>query len=348
LELTIVLGAMALVGAGLAVRYARSLPPTRSRWQGLAEACGLTEIRSLHRFSHALAGRFGALDVLFEEYGRSKARAGNATRVTVRGIAPFIAFRPESLGTRIERALGANEIQIGDDAFDRSLYVEGSEKVLRALLDAETRTLLRDAFAGRIVPSAGRAVEIVLYLRGGEMQVEFGDDVAAGGEPLSQTLRSLLALAERLQDPPDLLARLAENAQRDPLPSVRRLILSTLARAAAEEPVTRAAMEQAARGDPDGGVRLLAALWLDRDGRPTLEALGHVGSAASVLPLKEAAQGTRGRLVNVALEAIAQIRSRLTGADPGQLSLAAGSDGQLALTDDEKGRVTLPEPPDPP
>jgi HEAT repeat protein len=95
-------------------------------------------------------------------------------------------------------------------------------------------------------------------------------------------------------------------------------------------------------------VRLLAALWLDRDGRPTLEALGHVGSAASVLPLKEAAQGTRGRLVNVALEAIAQIRSRLTGADPGQLSLAAGSDGQLALTDDEKGRVTLPEPPDPP
>ncbi len=40
---------------------------------------------------------------------------------------------------------------------------------------------------------------------------------------------------------------------------------------------------------------------------------------------------------------MARIRTRLTGVDPGRLALVEGTDGQLALADDEQGRVSLPK-----
>jgi hypothetical protein len=46
-------------------------------------------------------------------------------------------------------------------------------------------------------------------------------------------------------------------------------------------------------------------------------------------------------LRRAAREAVARIQERLTGASPGQLSLAEGESGQLSLTDDERGRVAI-------
>jgi hypothetical protein len=74
------------------------------------------------------------------------------------------------------------------------------------------------------------------------------------------------------------------------------------------------------------------------------EALGKVGTAAAVAPLRTMASrypfdlGLR----RASRQAIAEIQSRLTGATPGQLALADGDAGQLSLTEDgREGRVSL-------
>jgi HEAT repeat protein len=79
------------------------------------------------------------------------------------------------------------------------------------------------------------------------------------------------------------------------------------------------------------------------------EALGHVGSAAAVLPLQETAEHTvrSGDLRKAVREAVAAIQSRLTGATPGQLTLAQGDEGQLSIAE-EPGRLSVADRDDEP
>src|SRR5262245_4973601 len=71
-------------------------------------------------------------------------------------------------------------------------------------------------------------------------------------------------------------------------------------------------------------------------------ALARVGSAAAVLPLKEAAEHSHdGELRKATRQAIAEIQSRVQGASPGQLSLAAEEAGQLSLAQAEAGQLSL-------
>jgi hypothetical protein len=75
--------------------------------------------------------------------------------------------------------------------------------------------------------------------------------------------------------------------------------------------------------------------------------LGRLGSAAAVLPLEEAAESFshHPELVRATRQAIAEIQSRLPGASPGQLSLAAAETGQLSLAPTESGELSLaPDP----
>jgi HEAT repeat protein len=77
------------------------------------------------------------------------------------------------------------------------------------------------------------------------------------------------------------------------------------------------------------------------------EALGRVGSPAAVAPLKEAEarHGDDSAFRRAARQAIAEIQSRMTGASPGQLSLAlSAAPGKLSLVPDEKGRLSLDQP----
>jgi HEAT repeat protein len=76
------------------------------------------------------------------------------------------------------------------------------------------------------------------------------------------------------------------------------------------------------------------------------QALGRVGSASAVLPLKEVEARHAGEagFRRAAREAIAQIQARLPGASPGQVSLAADEAGKLSLVEDERGRLSLPHP----
>ncbi len=92
---------------------------------------------------------------------------------------------------------------------------------------------------------------------------------------------------------------------------------------AAEEPLLRALAE----GSRD--LRLAAAA-----------ALRHVGTATAVAPLREAEQDD-AEMRRTVRQAIAEIQSRLSGAEPGQLSLAGGESGALSLASEERGRLSL-------
>lgn len=68
-------------------------------------------------------------------------------------------------------------------------------------------------------------------------------------------------------------------------------------------------------------------------------ALGNCATADEVAPLREA-EARGGDLRRAAREAIAAIQSRLTGATPGQVSLA-GASGEVSIVDSADGRVSL-------
>jgi len=77
-------------------------------------------------------------------------------------------------------------------------------------------------------------------------------------------------------------------------------------------------------------------------------ALGRSGSAAAVASLRQIETASPDAAHRrAARQAIAEIQERLTGASPGQLSLAEGESGQLSLSEDAVGRVSLPENDDP-
>ena len=65
------------------------------------------------------------------------------------------------------------------------------------------------------------------------------------------------------------------------------------------------------------------------------QALKLIGTAAAVMPLREASERVSdGALRRAARQAVATIQSRLQGASPGQLSLAAGESGQVTLAEE--------------
>lgn len=72
-------------------------------------------------------------------------------------------------------------------------------------------------------------------------------------------------------------------------------------------------------------------------------ALGRVGSVAAVLPLKEVSERAllNRDLRRATRQAIAEIQSRLPGAEAGQLSLAGDEAGQLSLAEAEAGQLSL-------
>jgi hypothetical protein len=72
------------------------------------------------------------------------------------------------------------------------------------------------------------------------------------------------------------------------------------------------------------------------------KALGRAGTVGAVPVLRDAAK-RGGDLARAGRQAIAEIQSRLTGAEPGQLSLAVGEVGALSFADGESGRLSLVE-----
>ncbi len=318
-------------GAALFVSFRKQAPPrvTRDdleRWRKVAEHCELQDIEVLTSGTRGVRASLGELQVSFENgmrYGMAPANV-----VTVRGLARTIAFRTEGAGTRAGRALGGDDVTIGDPELDRTLYAEGPERILRALLDWETRRRLLDAFGGRLVARGFlRPIAIRVSIGEGALRADFPADVLdAGEEPRPATLECLLDLARRLQEPADVAVRLAENARNDIRPGVRIACLRTLHR---EDPRTaRAALEAAARSDEDAEIRLEAAVLLGDDGRTLVEELAassSVDDAASARALDHLVPHVRPELARRILEESRVTRRVATASAAARALGAAGS-----------------------
>jgi len=154
------------------------------------------------------------------------------------------------------KPFGAREIEVGDWVFDTRFFVEGPERLVVRMLDAEMRRLLLEA------GSKGD-----LEIREGTLQV------VALDHRLPEVLPILLELAQRfMRQSTNAAPGLAANARRDPEPGVRLRNLIHLARDFRDEQLTHETLRAACR-DPSPQVRLQAGTALGAEGRDVLREL---------------------------------------------------------------------------
>lgn len=417
LTLTIV-AAVSGVGALCSAASIRGRLALGRVWLEAARQAGLTEVvlRRRGRWPVAAEGRHGALAVRLDS--RLGRRARRSTRIVVSRLTRRLEMHPASL---FKDGGGRRDIRVGDNAFDAEIFVSGDTAVASGLLDGRTRDLVRGLFAKRVSGMGHNLIEEG-GVRLGNGQLVSERSLGGEHELVAAHLLELLALAARLVEPDDVLARLAANAREDRNPAVRRISLLRLAEQADRNgalPALRHALE-----DADEDVRLEAALALGVDGHAALidiaraevpidanaaratralgpalptehvrfvlarairarhletaaaclvslgqrgpeqapmigrvlemergelaivaaRALGAVGAAPSIVLLREAEARTPrdAALGRASREAIAAIRSRLSGAEAGQVTLAGDDAGHVSFAGDEAGRVSVP------
>lgn len=254
-------GTIVLVG-GLAVlacvlhlfREGREL---RNAWRKGAHDAGVQVTDEKTWGLAGMVGRAGRHRVLINEVRTRRGTTG--TRIVIEGSSG-ITLRRETLGTAFEKNLLGPEIQLGDEAFDREVYVRGSARLVRALLDAEARTQLRGLLGGWVSVDGGRdatkrsgggrgvkltgwlsdsGFEAEVSLTGGHLQAEFwGEWNEKLRLNLDEVLTALLAVARKLEPPANDAQRIADNNRSEPEWRVRRENLIMLTeRSEAEAPL---------------------------------------------------------------------------------------------------------------
>ncbi len=175
----------------------------------------------------------------------------------------------------------------------------------------------------------------------GEVRLRAGIALREDGR---QTLLDLASGA----DVADSCAARAVEALRSRLPAERAEEALRRALAGAERPLTaRACLETLARLRRTEAEGLMLDALRSRDGQVSLaaaRALGKAGTVVAVPALRDAGEAG-GEMRRAARQAIAEIQARLTGAEPGQLTLTVGEAGALSLADGagEPGRLSLAE-----
>ena len=240
-----------------------------------AEAVGLTKITGRRTVEGLrVEGRAGDLLVILGDRDRVP-----GTRVEIRGVMP-LTLQVEGIDTAIQKRMGVPEIEIGDDEFDRALFVQGEATAVRALLGVHLRRRILRAFGGRLRDDsrwapAPPAVD-TLRITDGTLVALLHDTSSLSSDPLEVSLAGLLDIARSLQGSEATLAALARNAASDPQAGVRLQNLRVLVREYRTEPAT-AAVLAAAEGDESQDVRLEAAIARGPEGRPALLALAAEG-----------------------------------------------------------------------
>ncbi|MFL6200823.1 MAG: HEAT repeat domain-containing protein [Thermoanaerobaculia bacterium] len=250
-------------------------------WQDAAVSCGLKVAEASSALSPKLTASAGPVQVRMETCGNK----GRLTRIMVDAPEPQRGFRqvmirPESL------IKWGREIEVGDELFDRTFFIEGPPQLVFAVLDAELRRLLGS------VKSESR-----LEISSGELRAEMSD------EKVGQVLPLLLDVSQRFAQPLDVPRRLAENANQDPEPGVRLQNLLLLIRELPDDPATAEALRKAC-SDPSPGIRLRAAKEVGAEARATLlELAGNLqddavsAEAVSILDRELPYERTRAILV---------------------------------------------------
>ncbi|MGC4114840.1 MAG: HEAT repeat domain-containing protein [Myxococcales bacterium] len=229
-------------------------------------------------FGAASSGAFGTDDVaqrawegeiegfelrleIFEKGSGENRRTGSRLMLDGKGrVPPDIALGVESSWQGLRKALGKNDVQVGDAEFDAAVKIRGPEDVVLATLGVEARALVRDFVASGGVVESGN---LVFHYEG----------AGIGGAPLQKEAR-LLAKVAKSMVVDSVPVALLRNVRTDPNSQVRLRNLAALLASHAAAPETGQALE-AALSDRDPEVRLLAAQRADASAavQRTLEAL---------------------------------------------------------------------------
>ncbi len=226
-------------------------------WLGIAEDCGLQEVKiSGLAWSMKLQGQAGPLKVRFA--GSSHNKGGTQVVVVIPGPPGFFEV---SVRREYQAPWKTHELEVGSDFFDQTFYVQGPERLVRSMLDAEARNRLLSA--NDALTTVGSRLEIA----GGELLVETVD------RQLSRILPRLLRAGRWLAQPVDVKERLVQNATRDPEAGVRVENLLLLAREFPGDEKILQILRDAAYSDRSPELRLRAGRALGEEGRGVLLAL---------------------------------------------------------------------------
>lgn len=174
-------------------------------------------------------------------------------------ISTEIVLRSENLKTRTMKLVLGQDVQLGDDAFDRAVWMSGPATQLYGVLDARTRTTVLRIFTTWGVEIEGGAAH--LHAR----------SILTKAKDIEALMLDTVSLVERLGPPPDgYVAAALQTLADDPDVKLRRACLAHLL---ANEARDRRAIARIGMQDGDPDVRLKAALAADAEGIPTLEAL---------------------------------------------------------------------------
>ena len=313
---------------GTALRLAAWLSRRRDLdgpWREAARRVGLLAVEPT---DEGIGGWTGSLRVRLSRFEGANDTRGTRIRVSGPSVVDRLTVRAESLATGLLHRAGRGDVETGDVAFDRSVWVSGPETLALALLDAPTRASLASLVGGQLVRPGRLAFWADGFLDGGLLQVDVhevppderralrpADEPEAtrtlylGGSPdhLPEALDAVLALARRLAPPPDVPRRLAENFRTEPEPAVRLRLLERLTSEHVSHPVATECL-RAALEDPDADVRVRAAVETGAAARPVLLAVARGEGALDATSAR--AIGILGASLSVA-EATAVLRDAL-------------------------------------
>lgn len=187
---------------------------------------------------------------------------GDIAQITAdpRGKIPrTLRLRPKVLKGRMGQLIGQQDIELGDDAFDEAVLVEGDETRAIAALDRETRKNVS------LFVTMGGTVSSGL-VRGRVANMRMEPSKAVG------TVQLMLKIAKGLALPADPEDHLLLNAKKDPRPLVRLRNLAELVHYAPASTTTSQALKHGL-GDASPKVQLYAAARLGRPAFPELARL---------------------------------------------------------------------------
>lgn len=263
------------VGACLGAFWVYLIVKTRSeelwRCRQIAGRAGLTDVAQGRLWSlGGVMGRAGSLLVRLEgavvpragASDRRKREFGSGTLASV-VLDSDLTLRRESAEPELRDVFGPAELQLGDERFDDAVYMRGSAETLRAVLDVETRGAVLEALGGGLrVAGTSHTLPADVSLRDGRLEARFPPLKASDApDQLAGALKTLVALARRLQRPADPVGRIATNTEREPEWRVRLENLRLLAHEHPRHPATREALKRCCQ-DERGEVQLVAALGL--------------------------------------------------------------------------------------
>jgi hypothetical protein len=244
---------------------------------------------------------------------------------------------PEDVHIGVEGFFSREDPEVGSDIFDSVVRLQGDPSWLSAALDPEARGLILG------LQSRG-------YYRFVEQKLGLSASMSGEGRDVDAAVHAATRLAQLLVIPPDdvrsRLQALASDSNRPGRLAALRLLAhhpdTVEARALAAAPPEGAERLAALVLDVPGAEMALHSMLLDADGQVRLaaiELLRQKGTIASVQPLRDAAAGIARHPTKDAVQAI---QSRAGAANAGGLAvMPEGDGGELALTDDERGRLAI-------